>query len=100
MNQEQKRHHWAQILEQQLNSNSTIKQFCLDNGINYQTFHYWFKKLNKLEEQIQVQPIVVTENNVGYTASVVVLTLHNGIRAELPTNLSASQIKHWIDALQ
>ncbi|OBT20558.1 transposase, partial [Vibrio sp. UCD-FRSSP16_10] len=75
MNQEQKRHHWAQILEQQLNSNSTIKQFCLDNGINYQTFHYWFKKLNKLEEQIQVQPIVVTENNVGYTASVVVLTL-------------------------
>ncbi|WP_441351608.1 hypothetical protein [Vibrio sp. ES.051] len=21
----------------------TLKQFCLDNDINYQTFHYWFK---------------------------------------------------------
>ncbi|WP_411572439.1 IS66 family insertion sequence element accessory protein TnpA, partial [Vibrio sp. TH_r3] len=43
MNQEQKRHHWAQILEQQQNSNLTIKQFCLDSAINYQTFHYWCK---------------------------------------------------------
>ena len=44
MNQEQNRHRWAQILEQQQNSNLTIKQFCLDTDINYQTFYYWFKK--------------------------------------------------------
>ena len=99
MNQEQKRHHWDQILEQQRNSNLTIKQFCLDNDINYQTFHYWFKKINKPEEQTQVQPIVVNESYDDHT-NVVVLTFDNGIRAELPTNLSASQINHWIDALQ
>lgn len=99
MNQEQKRHHWAQILEQQQSSNLTIKQFCLNNDINYQTFHYWFKKFNKPEEQTQAQPIVVTESHVDY-ARVVVLTLHNGIRAEIPAHLSGSQIKHWVDALQ
>ena len=87
------------MLELQQNSNLTIKQFCLDNDISYQTFHYWFKKLSKPEEQTPVQPIVVTESYDEHT-SLVVLTLHNGIRAELPTNLSASQIKHWIDALQ
>lgn len=70
MNQEQKRHHWALILEQQQNSNLTIKQFCLDNDINYQTFHYWFKKLNKPEVQTQVQPIVVTESYVDHTSMV------------------------------
>jgi hypothetical protein len=41
MNQAQKRAHWTSVIEQQKQSQLSIKQFCEDNGINYQTFFYW-----------------------------------------------------------
>lgn len=99
MNQQNKREHWANILEKQQQSGFSIKQFCLNNNISYQTFYYWSKKLNQPEPETQVQPIVVTELAESCT-SCVVLTFNNGVRAELPTNLNSLQIKHWIEALQ
>ncbi|OOE56172.1 transposase, partial [Salinivibrio sp. ML323] len=41
MKQAQKRAHWAAIIEQQKQSTVSIKQFCQDNAIPYQTFYYW-----------------------------------------------------------
>ena len=99
MNQQNKREHWANILEKQQQSGFSIKQFCLNNNISYQTFYYWSKKLNQPEPETQVQPIVVTELTESCT-NCVVLTFNNGVRAELPTNLNSLQIKHWIEALQ
>lgn len=32
-------------------------------------------------------------------AESVIITFASGVRAELPTTLSAAQIKHWVDAL-
>ncbi len=61
MNQQNKREHWANILEKQQQSGFSIKQFCLNNNISYQTFYYWSKKLNQPEPKTQVQPIVVSE---------------------------------------
>ena len=98
MDQQSKREHWATILEQQRQSELSIKQFCTAQNLNYQTFHYWSKKLTQLEPETKVQPIVVSE--LTASTSCVVLTLNNGIRAELPTTLSPSQIKSWVEALQ
>ncbi|WP_390904851.1 IS66 family insertion sequence element accessory protein TnpA [Vibrio rarus] len=39
----------------------SVKQFCFDNNINYQTFYYWSKKLNEPEVQTQVQPILIAD---------------------------------------
>ncbi|MGR5353085.1 IS66 family insertion sequence element accessory protein TnpA [Vibrio sp. DNB22_19_2] len=61
MDQQSKREHWAAILEQQLQSNLGIKQFCTEQNISYQTFHYWSKKLSQPEPETRVQPIVVSE---------------------------------------
>lgn len=99
MNQQNKREHWANILEQQQQSGLSIKQFCINNNISYQTFYYWSKKLNQSEPETQVQPILVTEL-VESCASCVVLTFNNGVRAELPTSLNSLQIKQWVEALQ
>lgn len=99
MNQQNKREHWANILEQQQQSGLSIKQFCINNNISYQTFYYWSKKLNQSEPETQVQPILVTDL-VESCASCVVLTFNNGVRAELPTSLNSLQIKHWVEALQ
>ncbi len=99
MNQQDKRTHWAGILEQQQRSGLSIRQFCIDNRISYQTFYYWAKKLNQPEPQTEVQPIVVTEPVTDSSTSVI-LTFGNGIRAELPATLSPQQIKQWVEALQ
>ncbi|WP_241828150.1 IS66 family insertion sequence element accessory protein TnpA [Salinivibrio kushneri] len=52
MKQAQKRAHWAAIIEQQKQSTVSIKQFCQDNAIPYQTFYYWSKRLRE-DEQAQ-----------------------------------------------
>lgn len=99
MNQQNKRNHWARVLESQQTSNLSIKQFCLDNEINYQTFYYCSKKLSEPDVKAQVQANIVTEPSFDNT-NMVVLTLNSGVRAELPANLNPTQIKQWVEALR
>lgn len=99
MNQEQKRAHWVSVIEQQKQSQLSIKQFCEDSNINYQTFFYWSRRLRSPETVQTLQPIEFDEPRLSLSESVVLL-FANGIRAELPSALSPTQIKHWIDALQ
>ena len=98
MEQQSKREHWATILDQQRQSKLSIKQFCTEQNLSYQTFYYWSKKLTQHEPETKVQPIIVSEPLAS--TNCVVLTLSNGIRAELPISLSPSQIKSWVEALQ
>lgn len=99
MNQEQKRAHWLSVIEQQKQSQLSIKQFCEDKGISYQTFFYWSKRLSSPDAVQTLQPVVFDESHHALHESVV-LFFANGIRAELPAAFSAAQIKHWVDALQ
>ena len=98
MDQQSKREHWAAILEQQLQSKLSINQFCTEQNLSYQTFHYWSKKLTYTEPKTKVLPLVVSEPTTS--TSCVMLTLSNGIRLELPATLSPSQIKSWVEPLQ
>lgn len=99
MNQEHKRTHWASVIEKQKQSQLSIKQFCEDKGISYQTFFYWSKRLRSPETVQTLQPIEFDESRHSLSEAVVLL-FANGIRAELPAALSPAQIKHWVDALQ
>jgi hypothetical protein len=96
MNQTEKRLKWFQILEEQKQSQLSIKTFCQQNQISYQTFYYWSKRLNDTEEQQKVQPIVIDD----VSHQVITVILQNGLRVELPCSLSKSQIQTWIEALQ
>jgi len=99
MNQEQKRAHWTSLIEQQKQSQLSIKQFCEHNSINYQTFFYWSKRLLPPETVQTLQPIAFDEPCHSLSDAVVLL-FANGMRAELRAALSPEQIKHWVDALQ
>ena len=61
MEQQSKREHWATILDQQRQSKLSIKQFCTEQNLSYQTFYYWSKKLTQPEPETKVQPIIVSE---------------------------------------
>ncbi|MGL5654861.1 MAG: IS66 family insertion sequence element accessory protein TnpA, partial [Vibrio sp.] len=99
MNQTQKRTHWASILEQQKQSQLSIKQFCQNNNICYHTFFYWSKRLRSPDPAQTLQPIEFDEFHHSAIGSVV-LNFTNGIRAQLPVSMTAQQIKHWLDALR
>lgn len=99
MNPEHKRTHWASVIEKQKQSQLSIKQFCEDKGISYQTFFYWSKRLRSPETVQTLQPIEFDESRHSLSETVVLL-FANGIRAELPAALSPAQIKYWGDALQ
>jgi hypothetical protein len=98
MNQEQKRTHWVSIVEQQKQSQLSIKQFFTDSGISYQTFYYWSKRLRAPDAMQTLHPIVVDEHKYTQALSVNI-TFTNGIRAEFPATLSQAQIRHWVTAL-
>ncbi len=51
MNQQNKRERWTNILKQQQQTGLSIKQFCTEQNINYQTFYYWAKKLFEASAQ-------------------------------------------------
>ncbi|MGI2095222.1 IS66 family insertion sequence element accessory protein TnpA [Shewanella oncorhynchi] len=99
MNSQEKHHYWSSLIEQQQQSGISITQFCAEQNISYQTFYVWAKKLRTQPEPQRLQPIIVTDTSVE-SENVVTLILANGLRAQLPIHLSASQIQHWVAALQ
>ncbi|KLU14624.1 hypothetical protein AFK69_15030 [Xenorhabdus sp. GDc328] len=76
----------------------TVTAFCQQREINLATFYYWARKLRQPSERQRLHPVVL--DDLHHTGSVVALCLPNWIRAELPTGLSAAQIRHWLEALQ
>ncbi|ABS06773.1 IS66 family insertion sequence element accessory protein TnpA [Shewanella baltica] len=99
MSSQEKHQYWSSLIEQQKQSGISITQFCAEQNISYQTFYTWAKKLRTQPEPQRLQPLIVTDTSV-VSENVVTLTLANGLRAQLPIHLSASQIQHWVAALQ
>lgn len=97
MNQSEKRQKWSNIINDQQQSQLSIKAFCQRNNISYQTFYYWSKQLALPSENPKLQPIIIDDN--AETQSVAII-LPTGMRIELPCSLSKIQIQTWIDALQ
>jgi len=99
MTQSEKHQHWTTIVSKQQESGLSIPSFCKEHDINYATFHYWLKKLKQTDDEPIAHQVVMSDRpSLGLEA--VVVHLPNGVRAELPTSLSLTQIQTWLKALQ
>lgn len=98
MKQSEKRQYWAGVIEQQTMSGLTIPAFCKANEICYTSFHYWRKKLIKQSDESQDALTILINDDVD--TDTVALHLPNGIKAELPANLTSEQIKTRLQVLQ
>lgn len=96
MNQSEKRQKWSKIIQEQKKTQLSMKVFCQQNNINYQTFYYWSKQLAGANENQKAQPIIIHDN---HDTQFVAIVLPNGMRVELPVSLSKIQIQTWIEAL-
>ena len=100
MTKQEKRTHWAKLIEAQQQSGMTITQFCQQQGIHYQTFYNWAKKLKgDPEPKPVIQPVIITEEP-HVLASAVTVTLTSGHQLEFPVDMQPQQITHWLAALQ
>ncbi|WP_413114111.1 IS66 family insertion sequence element accessory protein TnpA [Thaumasiovibrio sp. DFM-14] len=99
MTQSEKHQHWTNIVSKQQESGLSIPSFCKEHVINYATFHYWLKKLKQTDDE-QIAHQVVMSDRPSLSVDTVVVHLPNGLRAELPTSLSQTQIQTWLKALQ
>jgi len=58
MSQSDKCQKWALIIEQQIRSKLSVKDFCHQQRVSYQTFYYWSKRLNEQQTEKQVAQAV------------------------------------------
>ncbi|MEF1291592.1 IS66 family insertion sequence element accessory protein TnpA [Vibrio sp. M260118] len=100
MNQSNKPQLWAEIIEQQSQSELSIVAFCKANQLTVNTFDYWRKKLYGRVQQQAVHPVLIedTPKSKGVPLSVM-LSLPTGMTAELPADMPAHQIQNWLQAL-
>ncbi|EGU33621.1 IS66 family insertion sequence element accessory protein TnpA [Vibrio scophthalmi] len=99
MTQSEKHQYWTAIVTKQQESELSVPNFCKEHDISYPTFHYWLKKLKQTDDE-QVAHQVVMSDLPSLGSEAVILHLPNGLRAELPTSLSLTQIQIWLKALQ
>jgi len=98
MNQSGKRQYWTSVIKKQTASELSIPAFCKANDLSYPTFHYWLKKLTEQNDESQQAHSIVINDDIG--TDTVALHFPNGIKAELPANLTLAQIKTWLQVLQ
>ena len=96
MNQSEKHQKWPNTIQEQKQSQLSIKAFCQQNKISYQTFYYWSKQITAPVEAQKVQLIIIDNSDTQFVA----IILPTGMRVEIPCSLSRIQIKTWIEALQ
>lgn len=53
---------WAQIIQEQKESGKSVDVFCIENGINKNTYYYWYKKVKAATctDMIQALPDIQT----------------------------------------
>lgn len=100
MNQSNKPQLWAEIIEQQSQSELSIVAFCKANQLTVSTFYYWRKKLYGGALQQMVHPVLIEDSpkSRGHRQSVI-LSLPTGMTVELPADMPAHQIQKWLQAL-
>ncbi|CAH8189293.1 conserved hypothetical protein [Vibrio aestuarianus] len=100
MNPSNKPQVWAEIIEQQSQSELSIVAFCKANQLTEHTFYYWRKKLYGGGQCQLVHPVVIEDKpKIKSNIQSVVLSLPTGITAELPAEMPAHQIQNWLQAL-
>lgn len=100
MNPSNKPQFWAEIIEQQSQSELSIVAFCKANQLTEQTFYYWRKTLHGGVQRQVVHPVMIEDNpKTKSNIQTVVLSLPTGITAELPADMPAHQIQNWLQAL-
>ena len=91
------------LIEKQLSSNLTVKEFCKANGINYKTLYYWKKKyLEGKKAGGRVSKTGFTALSVADVAkeTEVIIQYADGTLLTLSGTSSAAMVKQFLPAFK
>ncbi|AFV85986.1 MULTISPECIES: IS66 family insertion sequence element accessory protein TnpA [Alteromonas] len=63
MTSSERRQHWQNIINQQVDSGLSKAAFCREQGILQQTFFYWAKKLKSPDTPQLILPVAITQHS-------------------------------------
>ena len=104
MTRNEKRQHWQQIIEQQVESGLSKSAFCQQQAINLATFYYWAKRLSEPADGApqQALPLLLNdmpESGTAATQHSLMLTLPNGHQLTFPATLAPEQLQQFLRVL-
>lgn len=99
LNQDAKRSYWSEVVEKFLSSGQKLKEFTIQNGLNYDHLAYYlqqYRKKQKQQEPTEFIPVELTNTPVksNYTIKV------DNIEINLPATYSAAQLVSLITELR
>jgi hypothetical protein len=99
----ERRAHWQKLIEEQLQSGLSRREFCDRNQIVLSQFNYYFelkkKEQRKSAAQCAVVPIHLRPEPVMAEAHEIKVVLPNGLQVLLPCG-DTRQLKQWMEALR
>ena len=105
MKSQSERHvHWKNLIEEQIQSGLSRREFCDRNQIVLSQFSYYYLEFKKKEQrnmpgQADVLPIHLRQEPLTPTSREIKVLLPNGLQVLLPCG-DSSQLKQWMEALR
>ena len=93
--QEVRLQEWSAQIEAQQASGQTVRQWCVENGINFKTYYYRLKKVREkfLDSSPSIVPLDVPQQNADIRIE------KNGLQISLPANISPDTLLTLVQSL-
>jgi hypothetical protein len=105
MKSQSERHaHWQKLVEEQIQSGLSRREFCDRNQIVLSQFSYYYLEFKKKEHRKMpgsgdVLPIHLRQKPLVPASREIKVLLPNGLQVVLPCG-DSSQLKQWVEALR
>jgi hypothetical protein len=105
MKSQSERHaHWQKLVEEQIQSGFSRREFCHRNQIVLSQFSYYYLEFKKKEQRkltgdTDVLPIHLRPEPLAPALREIKVVLPNGLQVLLPCG-DSSQLKQWVEALR
>ena len=93
--QEVRLQEWSAQVEAQQASGLTVRQWCIENGVNPKTYYYHLKKVR--EQFLNSSPAIVPLNVPQQSADIRIEK--NGLQISLPANISPDTLLTLVQSL-
>ena len=100
MSGNEKINYWLEVLSDHEESGKSLKRYCQEHDLSYQTALYWKRKICAEEprdlEFIEVDSVLV---NSSYAGSGVVLVTDQGLKIELEASFNVECLRQVVSVL-
>lgn len=93
---------WQERIQACEASNLSIKGWCRENSVNPSAYHYWFKKLNSKNENIETKwaEVKLVHGKSAVSQEQPIILHYHDFKIEIPRNFEKLAIAEVLSALR